>query len=134
LLCSLIGDGFLPDLQAEIKSVFKPSTISLYFHLNRGTSAVAFTYLLLSGKILYVYNFMTDCPQFCFDMAVFSILNSLGQLAVYRMIILFKQHIPAFVIATRKCFTVIVNIIIFGHKVYLIQGVGILLVFIAVLT
>ena len=27
LIASLIGDGFLPDLQAEIKSEYKPSTM-----------------------------------------------------------------------------------------------------------
>lgn len=49
------------------------------------------------------------------------------------MVNLFKQHIPAFVIATRKCFTVIVNIIIFGHQIVWIQGIGIILVFTAVM-
>jgi UDP-galactose transporter B1 len=66
-------------------------------------------------------------------MLLFSLLNSLGQLAVYKMVNLFKQHIPAFVIATRKCFTVIVNIIIFGHQIVWIQGIGIILVFTAVM-
>jgi hypothetical protein len=49
------------------------------------------------------------------------------------MIKLFKQHIPAFVIATRKCFTVVVNIIYFGHTVVPIQIIGIALVFSAVM-
>lgn len=66
-------------------------------------------------------------------MLLYSLLNSLGQLAVYKMVNLFKQHIPAFVIATRKCFTVIVNIVIFGHQIVWIQGIGIVLVFTAVM-
>lgn len=49
------------------------------------------------------------------------------------MIKLFKQHIPSFVIATRKCFTVIVNIVHFGHQVNGVQGVGMCLVFTAVM-
>jgi len=30
LLASLIGDGFLPDLQAEIKSEYKPDVMEMY--------------------------------------------------------------------------------------------------------
>lgn len=64
---------------------------------------------------------------------MFSVLNSLGQLAVYKMITLFKQHVPAFVIATRKCFTVLLNILYFGHRIAFFQGAGLLLVFVAII-
>ena len=49
------------------------------------------------------------------------------------MIKLFKQHIVPFVIATRKCVTVIVNIVYFGHTVNGKQFVGIGLVFVAII-
>lgn len=49
------------------------------------------------------------------------------------MIKLFKQHIPPFVIATRKCFTVIVNIIHFGHTINQQQLLGMILVFTAII-
>jgi drug/metabolite transporter (DMT)-like permease len=49
------------------------------------------------------------------------------------MIKLFKQHIPPFVIATRKCVTVIVNITHFGHSVNNKQLVGMVMVFAAIM-
>ena len=49
------------------------------------------------------------------------------------MIKLFKQHIPPFVIATRKCITVVVNIVYFGHTVNQKQIAGIVLVFSAIM-
>jgi hypothetical protein len=51
------------------------------------------------------------------DIAALSILNALGQIVIYKMIKLYKQHIPAFIIGIRKCLTVVVNIIYFGHSV-----------------
>ena len=66
-------------------------------------------------------------------MLIFSVLSALGQLVIYRMIKLFKQHIVPFVIATRKCVTVIVNIWHFGHTVNDKQLVGMVLVFTAIL-
>jgi len=64
---------------------------------------------------------------------IYSLLNAFGQLVIYRMIKSFRQHIPAFIIAIRKCFTVIVNIVYFGHQVNYLQGIGMSLVFIAVI-
>jgi hypothetical protein len=51
------------------------------------------------------------------DIALLSILNAVGQSIIFQMIKLYKQHIPAFVIGIRKCLTVVVNIIYFGHSV-----------------
>lgn len=111
----------------------RPGTVSLYYHLNRATLLVALMYLLVTGRIVYVWDFMSESGSFVLDMGVFSLLNALGQLAVYRMVTLFKQHIPAFVIATRKCFTVVLNILIFHHQIAFMQAIGIVLVFAAVL-
>lgn len=48
LLASLIGDGFLPDLQAEIKSLYKPSAMDMYYYINLSTFIIAFIYSILS--------------------------------------------------------------------------------------
>ena len=52
---------------------------------------------------------------------------------IYRMIKLFKQHILPFVIATRKCITVVVNIRHFGHQINAKQVIGMAMVFGAIL-
>ncbi|CAM6001275.1 unnamed protein product [Sphagnum balticum] len=98
LLASLMGDGFLPDLQA----------------------------------LIYCLEFLVASSELREDIAIFSVLNASGQLVIYKMLILFKQHIPAFLIATRKCLTVVINIVWFGHSIVALQAVGIVLVFLAV--
>jgi UDP-galactose transporter B1 len=133
LIVSLLGDGILPDLQAEIKSQYKPSAIEMYYHINRSTAVIGIVYATISFELLYISNFVMSHEQILADIALYSILNAIGQLVIYQMIKLFKQHIPSFIIATRKCFTVIVNIMYFGHKINLMQISGILFVFFAVM-
>ena len=67
------------------------------------------------------------------DLLIFSVLSAVGQLVIYKMIKLFKQHIVPFVIATRKCVTVVVNIVHFGHTINIKQVLGMGLVFVAII-
>ncbi len=129
LLASLIGDGFLPDLQAELKSECKPSVMEMYLQINKFTFLVALTFSIVTGKILYFYEFFTTHDDIVKDIAMLSILNALGQIVIYKMINLYKQHVPAFIIGIRKCMTVVVNIIYFGHSVNSYQLLAMIFVF-----
>lgn len=60
LLVSLLGDGVLPDLQAEIKSQFKPSAIEMYYQINRSTSIIAIAYTTISFQLLYIFDFVAS--------------------------------------------------------------------------
>ena len=62
-----------------------------------------------------------------------AVLNAVGQLFIYKMIKEFRQHVPSFVIAFRKCLTVMVNILWFGHTLNWQQFSGLILVFTAVI-
>lgn len=130
---SLIGDGFLPDFQASIKAELKPSSIAFYYYINKYTLIWTFLCLLLTLKIKPVLTFVWQCSEYRKDIFIFSCLNSCGQFVIYKMINQFKQHIPAFVIATRKCFTVLTSIVVFNHKIVTTQMIGIALVFSSVI-
>lgn len=60
LFVSLLGDGILPDLQAEIKSEYKPSVIEMYFTINKFTALIAFLYAIITFQINYIINFISD--------------------------------------------------------------------------
>lgn len=72
-------------------------------------------------------------PEIQGDLLVFSVLSAVGQLVIYRMVKMFKQHIVPFVIATRKCVTVVVNIVHFGHSLNAKQFIGMCIVFFAII-
>ena len=92
-------------------------------------------WLSLAASIIWqcqfidIMEFMIYYPLFSFHMLVMSILSTIGQMFVYRMIKQFKQHVVPFVITTRKLFTVVLSIIFYGHVTTWLQGLGILLVF-----
>ena len=133
LLISLVGDGFLPDFQAQLKSEYKPSSIDMYYHINKFACLIGITEAIITTKIFYIADFIMNYQDFGIDLIMFASLNGIGQLFIYRMIKEFKQHIPPFVIAFRKCLTVLVNILWFKHLVNWQQMCGIGLVFVAVI-
>ena len=67
--------------------------------------------------------------RFFFNIILMGVLNTTGQIFVYRMIKQFKQHFPPFVITTRKIFTVGLSLIWFNHETNIIQITGVILVF-----
>ena len=48
LLVSLIADGFLPDFQAEIKTIYKPAPVDLMSQINRWAFILSVTYSIIS--------------------------------------------------------------------------------------
>lgn len=76
--------------------------------------------------------FAVNHPLFGRDVIIFSSINGIGQIFIYELIKRYKQHIPAFVITFRKCLTVIINILWFGHELNLPQLIGLILVFVAI--
>lgn len=53
----------------------------------------------------------------------------MGGIFSYRLVNTFRQHIYPLVSNTRKCMTVCVNVVWFGHRLAGMQWVGIMLVF-----
>ena len=105
----------------------------MYYEINKYTWMLGATYALITWQLPYIVDYALTHPEWVADMAIFSVLSAIGQLVIYRMIKLFKQHILPFVIATRKCLTVVVNIVYFGHTVNNRQLLGMLLVFAAIM-
>ena len=128
-----MGDGLLPDLQAEIKTSCKPGVIDMYYQINRMTCLVALVWATVTLQMTEITRFIVEHGELRRDLLLFSVLNAVGQLVIYQLIKLFKQHIAPFVIATRKCITVIVNIVHFGHSVNGRQIAGMVLVFTAIM-
>lgn len=129
LVISLVADGFLPDFQAVIKSEYKPRPLEMFEHINKWVVILCWCYSLATGQLLTTYQFAVKYPAFLKDIIVLSILTSIGQVFVYRMIKQFKQHIVPFVITTRKIFTVVISIIFYNHPTTTMQMLSILIVF-----
>lgn len=129
LFISLVADGFLPDYQAVIKSEYNPRPLEMFEHINKWVTILSFFYATISGNFVSNIHFVQKHPQLGYDMILLSCLTTLGQIFVYRMIKQFKQHIVPFVITTRKIFTVVISIIVYGHNTTLFQILAIIVIF-----
>ncbi len=128
LLLSLLADGFVPDFQAEIKEKYKPTPIQMLVSVNKWCAIFALVYLIGSWKVADFIIYCIEHMNFTWDMLMVSVLSFVGQLFVYRMIKMFRQHIVPFVTATRKIFTVGLSIVYFKHEWSGAQVISILVV------
>lgn len=129
LVVSLLADGFLPDFQAEIKSVYKPQPMEMMTAINKWVAIVSFIYSCALMEIPDIIKFILEHRLFVVHMLIMGVLSTFGQMFVYRMIKQFKQHFPPFVITTRKIFTVGLSIIYYKHETNFFQILGLILVF-----
>ena len=105
----------------------------MYYSINKWTLIVALICLVFKMQVKYLCMFCIEHPNYTQDVFIFSLINGIGQLFIYELIKKFKQHIPAFVIAIRKCVTVVINIVWYGHEVNPTQLIGLVFVFAAVM-
>ena len=69
----------------------------------------------MNANIFDMFLFIFQHRLFLFHMILIGILNTLGQIFIYRMVNDFKQHFVPFVLTSRKIFTVLLSIVFYQH-------------------
>jgi UDP-galactose transporter B1 len=124
----VVVEGFFPDLQAEIKTKYKPQPSEMMEVINKWATIAVFVVMVVSWNFLEFCLFMVTHPFFTLELFVSAFFAAFGQFFVYRMIKHFKQHVLPFTITTRKLFTVWLSIIFFDHQTNWMQSLGIIIV------
>ena len=105
----------------------------MFMHINKWVFLLSlFCAIVYKGDIFFQLYFLYNHPLLTVHMMALSILSTIGQMFVYRMINHFKQHMVPFVITTRKIFTVLISILFFRHETTGWQYLGIAIVFFTV--
>ena len=84
---------------------------------------------LLTWNISYFVTFILTHNGLMLDLSIWAVLHALGGIFCYKLMSIFRQHILPLVINTRKCMTVVVNVLWYGHHLVLMQWLGVVLVF-----
>ena len=134
LLFHFVAEGFLPDLQAEIKANFKPQPTEMMEAINKWATILTAGLLLITLQAWHFLVFLWQHPSFTVDLISLSVLSGIGQFFVYRMIKQFKQHFVPFTITSRKILTVVISIFFFHHRTNWVQMLGVIIVLSAVVT
>lgn len=101
----------------------------LYFSITGIIFILTMITSIVSLKITYFVSFSLSHDQLLTDLACQGILNSVAYLFVFKLISIFRQHIYPLVAGTRKCLTICINLLWFGHHLVAMQWVGIFIVF-----
>lgn len=112
---SIIADALFSDSQAFSKANFQPSSNHLFISASWFTFIFVFAFSLLKGELFDQIDFCLNHPSVIKDVLLMSILQVFGQISIYYVISNFKQHIFPLISTTRKIFTVLLSIFIFGH-------------------
>jgi hypothetical protein len=84
---------------------------------------------LVSLQLPYTVNFILHHDELFLHIIMLGLANAISAIFIYKIITTFRQHVYPLVSTVRKCITVGVSILYFGHHIELVQMIGIVLVF-----
>ncbi|KAJ8979547.1 hypothetical protein NQ317_017695 [Molorchus minor] len=131
LLLSLLMDGLTGAIQERIRAESKPSGLDMMFHGNIWSTLFLAVTLVLSGEYVKFYEFSRYYPFVINNLFLLGIMSSIGQLFLYSMVSEFGPLVLSVVTTTRKFFTVLASVILFGNALSPKQWIGTVIVFAA---
>eukprot|EP00162_Nutomonas_longa_P021193 comp4284_c0_seq1/m.2761 comp4284_c0_seq1/g.2761 ORF comp4284_c0_seq1/g.2761 comp4284_c0_seq1/m.2761 type:complete len:132 (+) comp4284_c0_seq1:87-482(+) len=87
----------------------------------------------LNGEAVAAYHFCMQHPRALFDIMLFSFGGAIGQASVFFMLAHFSALLSAAVTTTRKFFTILLSVVVFGHPLAPEQWLGVLFVLFGIL-
>jgi UDP-galactose transporter B1 len=101
----------------------------IHFRISRAIFALSLILSIISWQISYFIDFVIKHDRLMLDLTLYGLLIGIGNIYAYKLISICRQHVYPLVSNVRKCFTVCVNVLWFGHNLKGLQWLGILMVF-----
>jgi len=129
---SLIFDCFVNHNQNIVKKNHKLSFLSLLQATNFWCFIFSFLYGFFKGETLEALSFVASYPSVLSDLLFNFIIQTAGIYFVYYHIFKFGPASLAKVTTIRKCFSVLVSFIAFGHAMNEFKVVGLVMLFVVI--
>ncbi|XP_055606699.1 solute carrier family 35 member B1 homolog [Uranotaenia lowii] len=129
LLMSLTMDGLTGAVQERMRQHSSPSAQHMMLSMNGWSTVFLFFPLLLSGEGFEFIAFASKYPQMLGHLATLSLAGALGQLFIFMMVSSYGALACSVVTTTRKFFTVLCSVVLFGNSLSSRQWLGAVLVF-----
>ncbi|KAJ8951874.1 hypothetical protein NQ318_019850 [Aromia moschata] len=131
LVLSLLMDGLTGAIQERIRAESKPSGLEMMYCGNVWSTLFLAVTILVTGEYAKFYEFARYYPFVIYNLLLLGVMSSIGQLFLYSMVSEFGPLVVSVVTTTRKFFTVLGSVIIFGNALSPRQWVGAVVVFAA---
>jgi UDP-galactose transporter B1 len=129
LFFSLLLDGFTGPNQERVMAKHGPSEAQLMTFMNFYAVIIVFVAMFVTDGFFPAIAFCTRYPEVVWEIASFSILSALGQTVIMYTLFRFNSLVLTTITTTRKFFTILGSVIVFGHVLNEYQMLGVFLVF-----
>lgn len=129
LILSLLMDGMTGAIQERMKTEHQTRSGHMMFSINLWSTIYLLLATISTGDLIKFHDFIQRHPALYKDVALFSSLSAIGQLFIFLTVAEFGPLPCSIVTTTRKFFTVLTSVFLFGNKLTVTQGIGSSLVF-----
>lgn len=129
LFLSLLMDGLMGAIQERIRAESKPSGLQMMVEQNGWSSLLLVIVIVISGELLNFIEFAKHFPSIYLNLLSIGVTSAVGQLFLFSMVSEFGPLVVSIITTTRKFFTVLGSVIIFGNTLTTRQWIGAVFVF-----
>uniref|UniRef100_A0A915C8M4 Solute carrier family 35 member b1 n=2 Tax=Parascaris univalens TaxID=6257 RepID=A0A915C8M4_PARUN len=129
LLFSLAMDGTTGAIQDTIRHHYKANAHSMMYHMNLFSTIYLLFGLMTSGELAKFSYFVNIYPSVITNMLLLAVTSALGQYFIFKTVAEFGPLTCSIVTTTRKLFTMLGSVILFGNALSQRQMLGTVIVF-----
>lgn len=129
LILSLTMDGLTGAVQERMKAEHQTKSVHMMYQMNLWSSVYLMIFAVGTGEVFEFQSFVQRHPSIIKDLALFSSLSAIGQLFIFLTVTEYGPLACSILTTTRKFFTVLMSVFIFGNKLTGTQWIGAILVF-----
>uniref|UniRef100_A0A336LR33 CSON001637 protein n=1 Tax=Culicoides sonorensis TaxID=179676 RepID=A0A336LR33_CULSO len=129
LITALLLDGIRSGFEEKIRHESAPAPFSMMLAINGYSSVILIVSVFVNGEIFEFIEFVTKYPKVLQYLAIMAIVSGFGQVFVFTMLSHFGPLPLSVVATTRKFFTVLFSVMVYGHVVLYYQWIGVAMVF-----
>ena len=122
-------DGITGAIQERMRSDHRTRSGHMMYKMNLWSTIYLIAVTVATGDLNKFYFFIQRHPNLVFDIALFSSLSAIGQLFIFLTVADFGPLPCSIVTTTRKFFTVLTSVFLFGNSLTQTQWIGTSLVF-----
>ena len=126
----IVADSFTSQWQSRLyRSNPNVDQFQMMFAVNTWAIMMTLFALVMSGELWITLNFLVDNPAALWDNITIAITSATGQLFIFYTIRTFGPVVFTIIMTTRQMFSIVLSVILFGHSITPVAGLGALAVF-----
>ncbi|KAG7459772.1 hypothetical protein MATL_G00214150 [Megalops atlanticus] len=129
LLLSLTLDGLTGVAQDHMRGRYQTSPNHMMLNINLWSTLVLGMGVLWTGEVWEFLSFTDRYPSIIYNIMLFGLTSALGQTFIFMTVVYFGPLTCSIITTTRKFFTILGSVLLFGNVITTMQWVGTVLVF-----